>query len=205
MHQQTHPPQPAGLRLTADTRLSKVVDLSPRVVEFVVGLNPSEFARLRNPLMRRLMAPRITLGRLAAMVDQPVDVLLQQLATLTGATVTSSPASPSVPRAPMHRPAWVAQAAQAPHTIVDLLPIDDALNTDPMLPVMQAVKALAPGEVCCIKHRWETQPLYDVWAKMGTLAWFAEPQPDGTWWIWVRWLDPTPPLPAPCRNNIVVG
>ena len=42
------------------TRLKEALDLDPRVAEYVISLNPHDFERLRNPLMRRLMAPRIT-------------------------------------------------------------------------------------------------------------------------------------------------
>jgi len=69
---------------------------------------------------------------------------------------------------------------------VDLLAHDDALDADPLPPVMSAIKALPPGGVVLIKHRWEPRPFYDVWAKMSGLEWFAEqPAPD-EWWIWVR-------------------
>lgn len=69
---------------------------------------------------------------------------------------------------------------------VDLLPLNDALDADPMLPVMREIKALFPGEVLLIKHRWEPQPFYDVWTKMGNLEWFAEQVGDDEWRILVR-------------------
>jgi uncharacterized protein (DUF2249 family) len=50
---------------------------------------------------------------------------------------------------------------------------------------MRAVKALAPGEVLLVKHRWEPQPFYDVWSRMGDLEWFAERVGDEEWRIWV--------------------
>lgn len=57
-----------------------------------------------------------------------------------------------------------------------------------MIPVMREVKALPAGEVLLVKHRWEPQPFYDVWTKMGGLEWFAEQIRGDEWRIWVRRL-----------------
>lgn len=73
-----------------------------------------------------------------------------------------------------------------PDRVVDLLPLDDALEADPMPHVVRAVKDLALGEVLLIKHRWEPQPFYDVWTKMGGLEWFSERVGESEWWIRVR-------------------
>ncbi len=48
----------------ANTRLNKALELHPQVLDYIVSLNPHDFRRLHNPLMRRLMSPRITLGAL---------------------------------------------------------------------------------------------------------------------------------------------
>lgn len=53
--------------MNGNTRLSKALDSHPDVLEMIVGLNPRDFSRLRNTRMRRFMAPRITLRRVAAM------------------------------------------------------------------------------------------------------------------------------------------
>lgn len=41
----------------SNTRLKKALDLDPRVVDCIVSLNPHDFQRLRNSLMRRLSPP----------------------------------------------------------------------------------------------------------------------------------------------------
>jgi hypothetical protein len=65
-------------------RLKEALDLDPRVVGYVISLNPHDFERLRNPLMRRLMAPRITLSRVAAMAGVSQEELLERIAALGG-------------------------------------------------------------------------------------------------------------------------
>lgn len=168
------------------TRLKEALALDPRVAEYVISLNPHDFERLRNPLMRRLMAPRITLSRVAAMAGVAQEELLERIAALGGVRIIAGHPEQPVPRSPKEAPPWVAGVASEGTSTVDLLPLDEALDGDPLPPVMRAVKALAPGEVLLVKHRWEPQPFYDVWSRMGGLEWFAERVGDEEWRIWVH-------------------
>jgi uncharacterized protein (DUF2249 family) len=172
------------MELTADTRLNKALELQPDVLDYVISLNPHDFARLRNPLMRRVMPPRITLGRIAAMTGTPLPKMLGHIATLAGGTVPAVEGG-SLPQSPGARPSWVA-ADSEPARTVDLLPIDETLDADPLPPVMNVVKQLAPGEVMRFRHKWEPQPFYDLWTRLGGLEWYAEQQGPDEWWIWVR-------------------
>jgi hypothetical protein len=173
--------------ITSDTRLKKALDLDPRVVDYVVSLNPRDFERLRNPLMRRLLAPRITLVRVAAMARGPVGELLERIADLGDVPVEYGEENPPVPQSPEDAPSWVNGMEPGGVHIVDLLPLDDALERDPMLYITRGVKSLLPGEVLLIKHTWEPQPLYDLWDKMGDLEWFAEQvSDDDEWRVWVH-------------------
>ncbi len=172
--------------ITPETRLNKVLDLHPQMVDQIVALNPHDFARLYNPLMRRLMAPRITLGRLAAMLHMPIDELLHHVVTHSGVVVDVGALQSSLPQSPAEQPGWVADAYGTAVATVDLLPMDEALDSDPLPPVMAALKRLPPGGVVRIKHKWEPQPFYDIWTKLGGLEWFAEQKHPAEWWIWVR-------------------
>ena len=196
---------PAGvsLRLTADTRLSQVLEASPAALEYVVGLNPHDFARLRNPVLRRYMASRISLRRVAAMAGLTPAELLQGLSgtdpdLLVGESTVAEP-TPLTPASPAERPAWL--RAVQPDAIhwVDELPVDD-VGGDPFPSISLAVRQLAPGGVLGIRHRWEPQPLYDVWSKMG-LDWFAEPAGPEGWRIFVR----RPPEVASFPIKPVIG
>jgi Domain of unknown function (DUF1858)/Uncharacterized conserved protein (DUF2249) len=168
--------------ISATTKLAKALELHPDVLEYIISLDPHDFARLRNPVMRKLMGPRISLGRIAAMTGTSINELLEQIAVLSGATVELSTVEILNTPSSSERPVWVADATRT----VNLLPIDEMLNEDPMPPVMLEVKKLKPGEVLLIRHKWEPQPFYDIWAKMPGLEWFAESVSDDEWQIWVR-------------------
>jgi len=175
------------MKIASDTRLARVLDDIPGALEYVVGLNPHDFSRLRNPLLRKYMAPRITLGRVAAIVGLPEERLLHDLAALSAGTVevaAGTTAPREKPQSPASPPAWLTDVDEASLHAVNVLTIDDVAG-DPLPPINAALKRLTPGGVLVIRHRWEPQPLYDVWTKMG-LKWFARPTPDDTWEIFVH-------------------
>ncbi len=176
-------------QITGETRLNVALDNIPGAVEYIVSLNPHDFARLNNPLMRKLMSPRISLRRVAAMAGMSEAELLEHLAALGGDVevrttapvgLTAPLTSPQSPTAP---PAWMAEVTDDRIPWVDLLPIDDTQG-DPFAPVSIAVKEMAAGTVVGVRHRWQPQPFYDVWARMG-IAWFARQVTADEWHIYV--------------------
>ena len=177
------------LAVDGDSRLSKALALHDDVLDYVISLNPHDFNRLRNPLMRRLMPPRITLRRIARMGATPLAELLLRIheaahLSLTDADRACLDAIQEEPLAanPESTPQWT---RDEPARIIDLLEGDERLDADPMHPISVAVKAAAPGEVLLLKHKWEPQPLYDIWIKTGVehFAWQLGPE---EWWIYLR-------------------
>ena len=172
--------------LKPSTRLSKALELHPDVLEYIVSLEPHDFTRLRNPVMRKLMPPRISLERVAAIAKIPVRTLLEHIANLSGATVAEHDSEFVMPQSSSIPPDWVLFANRNTVRTVNLLPLDEALEADPMPPVMLEVKKLQSGEVLLVQHKWEPQPFYDVWAKMPGLEWYSEQVNPDEWFIWIR-------------------
>jgi uncharacterized protein (DUF2249 family) len=175
------------VELTPETRLSSVLDAIPGALSYIVSLRPHEFQRLHNPVLRKYMSPRISLRRVAAMAGIGEDALLHELSVLAGggATVQTGRTEPAqaMPISPLLPPAWLAGVDEAALHIIDVLPIDEALG-DPLPPINAGIKRLAPGGVLVIRHRWEPQPLYDVWTAM-RLEWFAREDGPDRWSIFV--------------------
>ncbi len=66
-----HAAQPSAVPgISAETRLSQVLDAVPGALDYIVSLNAHDFGRLRNPVLRRYMSSRISLRRVAAMVKR---------------------------------------------------------------------------------------------------------------------------------------
>jgi len=170
--------------MNGNTRLSQALDSHPDALELIVSLNPHDFQRLRNPTLRKMMSPRISLRRVAHMAGIPETDLLARLHRLTGDTVAPEASDEDAPPAsPRERPDWLDLVKDEDIRWVDLTPLDDA-GTDPLPQVVAAWKSMTPGEVLGIRHRWEPQPLYDVWSKIG-LEFYSRPVADDEWRIYV--------------------
>lgn len=176
------------------TRLSTVLDASPAALDYIIALNPHDFERLRNPLMRKVMPPRITLQRLAAMLEIPEPKFLEKLSRISGLPLNvtdkaqkaaGADTSPPlvVPLSTQERPFWLRYAEPSTIKWVDLGPIDERLE-DPMPPINIAVNTSKEGEIVGIKHKWEPQPLFDIWSARG-LEFFTEQINEGLWQIYV--------------------
>jgi hypothetical protein len=185
----TMPEGVRGLAVDGTSKLAAALDLGPGVLEYVIGLNPHDFARLRNPLMRKLMPKRIRLDRLARMVDKPVSQLVEEIHAAAGLEVDrvglaliEEPATDVLPSNAERQPDWAAGDTAA---VVDLLEGDERLDTDPIPLIHRALARAARGAVVLVKHKWEPQPLYDVWSRTGVEHW-AEQRAVDEWWIWLR-------------------
>jgi|SRR5882672_582971 len=166
-------------------KLSAALDLAPGVVDDIVSLNPHDFERLRKPLMRRLMAPRITPDCVATMVGVPVAEVLAKIGALSGAATAGAAARAPLPQSPEARPAWLTAAV---FEEVRLGAMDETLEADPMLPTMAAIQALKPGDVLKVRHKGEPQPFYDLWMRIGGLEGYSEQAGPEEWGIRVRRL-----------------
>ncbi len=120
------------------------------------------------------------------MTHVPIAEILAHIATLSGAIIQEAGDGEALPQSPREPPRWIVEIAPERVQEVNLLPLDEALNADPLPPVMRAIKALPPGDVVCIRHKWEPQPFYDMWSKMDHIEWFAEQMGANEWHIWVR-------------------
>jgi hypothetical protein len=173
------------MQINPQTRLSEVLDLDPRVVDYVVSLKADLFGRLYHPTMRRLMAKRVTVGRVAAMAQVPVQDVLHTIADLTNVSVDNL-STVEMPQSPAQRPSWLNAVRLETVQVLDLRLLHNDLNVDLLPIVLRAVKSLSPEDVLRLIHMWEPQPLYDIWATMGNIEWFAEQISEDKWWIWVR-------------------
>lgn len=170
--------------MNGDTRLSEALKASPAILDYIVSLNPHDFNRLHNPLLAKVMPPRITLRRIAAMVNMPVSELVANLHRLAGLPDEAREEEKALPHSSPEPPAWWRNTDINKITWVDVTPIDLA-HGDPMPPINIAINLSKPGDVIGIKHMWEPQPFYDIWHSRGFEFW-SQKQKDDLWHVFVR-------------------
>lgn len=172
-----------SLDFDENTKLSKLLKMDESLLEFIIALDPHDFERLRNPLMRKIMPPRITLGRIAVMTGRAPSELLAEIDAFLGLKDERQrlKSARTLPENPKEKPSW---AKGDVTRVIDLLESDERLDADPMLPINEALREVTAGDLVLIKHKWEPQPLYDVWEKMG-IAFYAESKSANEVWIYI--------------------
>jgi hypothetical protein len=79
--------------ISGDITMARLLDEHPELIE-VLARYHSHFKQLRNRLLRRIMAPRVTVAQAARMAGVPADELL---AVLRHAVGEPAPGAPHLP------------------------------------------------------------------------------------------------------------
>src|SRR5690554_6436949 len=69
------------MKIYGNTKVSKVIKENKEAIEAIVSLNP-HFTKLRNPVLRRLLAPRVNLAEAAKIGKCDVDEMLNALVAI---------------------------------------------------------------------------------------------------------------------------
>jgi uncharacterized protein (DUF2249 family) len=181
--------------ITADTNLGGLLDEHPELVEVLAGRH-DHFARLRNRLLRRVMAPRVTVGQAAGLAGVPVAELVTTLRRAIGEPEEAPPAPPAPP---------VTDSGPRPAALDRLRAVEVDVREDirrgqePFARIMAAAKALGPAEALVIRAPFEPVPLYDVLGRRGLAHWTEQPVP-GDWRVWFHRGAPAPAPVAPAST-----
>jgi uncharacterized protein (DUF2249 family) len=151
------------MTINADTKISSILKQDPAALEAIISVN-SKFEKLRNPLLRKLMAGRTSI-RMASKISgssledfysklEPLGVEIDK--TIMGVTNEERPTLPAFFN------------ALKPERIVefDVRPIIDA-NEDPLSIIVKKVKSIQPGESLKIINSFEPTPLILLLKKQG--------------------------------------
>jgi uncharacterized protein (DUF2249 family) len=186
--------------ITADTNLGGLLDEHPELVEVLAGCH-DHFARLRNRLLRRVMAPRVTVGQAAGIAGVPVADLVTTLRRAVGEAEEASPPPAARAGATGPRPAELGRLS-----IVEVDVRDDIRRgEEPFARIMAAVKALGPAEALAIRAPFEPVPLYDVLGRRGLAHWTEAGAPDD-WRVWFYRAASAPAAtPAPAEPVATVS
>ena len=180
--------------ITAETRVGTLLDTHPELVEFLAEYHP-HFGKLRNRLLRKVMAPRVTVGDAARMVGLPPETLLTAIRRAVGDDAPGAAAGVAMPGEAADVPAPDAHGATAMPAALRALDEsrrvsldvrgDIARGEEPFARIMAGVKALAHGQALVLRVPFEPVPLYDVLGRRGLAHWTARSATDDwTVWFW---------------------
>jgi len=191
--------------ISADITVARLLDDHPELVDVLAGYHP-HFKALRNRLLRRVMAPRVTVGQAARMAGVPERELLAVLARAVGETPEPAPAVAADPRraetsGPEPPPA-IAEVPEARRVHLDVRD-DIRRGEEPFARIMGVVRTLADDHVLVLRAPFEPIPLYDILGRRGFAHW-AERREASDWSVWfyrdagrpIARRDPAPAAPA---------
>jgi len=156
--------------ILASWKISDVLRRDPRLLEVLVPLSPA-FARLRNPLLRRVQARLVTVAQAAAIAGLEPATLVRQLNVAAGITPPEPDRAPTEVIPSIAPPDWVGTAPVARE--LDARPIL-ARGEEPFRAIMGAARSVPVGSVLRLHAGFEPVPLHDALGKVGFGHWGVE-------------------------------
>jgi uncharacterized protein (DUF2249 family) len=175
--------------IRATDRVSAVLAHDERLIDVFVALSPA-FERLRNPMLRRVMARLVSVEQAAQIARIDASLLLARLNAATGAAAPAANQTEpphTEPEEDMATDSILMPAALDGLDEAQILDLDvrDDLRQgrEPFGRIMGVRRALAPGQVLRLRAIFEPVPLYQVMAKQGLARWTERLAADD-WRIW---------------------
>lgn len=156
------------MRITAATKISQILKSSPEALEAIVSLSP-KFKKLQNPLLRRVMTPRVSIEEAAKLGGCSVSDFfdaLQPLGFITSEVETIKKADEQA------KPMWLMNLPGNRIKQLDVRPVL-AEGNDPLKLILKEVRQLKKDEILCIVNTFEPVPLMKLLREKGFLS-FAE-------------------------------
>ncbi len=162
--------------ITPQMKVGQLLDAYPELEEALIAIAP-EFARLRNPVLRRTVARVTSLQQAAQVGGVPLGELITRLRETAGveeAYVAGGEAAEASGTGTGERPDWLHGVAVVSR---DDARADIAAGEHPLPRVMAAVGALKAGQAHLLVTPFVPAPLLDKARAMGLQVWTEQAGP----------------------------
>ncbi len=158
--------------VTAKTKISELIKANPKSVDAIASLaKPLE--KLKNPILRKIMASRVTLGEAAKMGGTTVEDFKRVLLPLGFTFESENGNSSNDETLAEPKPTWLQQANQNDIDFYDVRLIIDE-GDDPLKEILGRFKTTEPGEILCIINNFVPTPLIHLLKQEKAEATFVE-------------------------------
>lgn len=155
------------MTINEKTKIAELLKHHPDALETIVSLSP-DFKKLRNPLLRKLMAGRTTIAMASKIGGCKPEDFFNALQPLGFEADLNAPQEDETPeRKPL--PDYLKNLKSDQIKIFDVRDIL-AEDKDPLRDIQQKIKALNPGEALNIINTFEPVPLIQLLEKQGFQA-----------------------------------
>lgn len=149
--------------INANTKISKILKQNPEALEAIISINP-KFEKLRNPLLRKLMASRTSIGMASKIAGFNVDKFFEKLQPL-GFEIDKETTQETNKEKPK-LPAFFNSLKPEQITDFDVRPLINE-GKDPLRLIVDRVKTIPKGGVLKIINSFEPTPLISLLNKQG--------------------------------------
>jgi uncharacterized protein (DUF2249 family) len=140
-------------------KISEVLQRYPDLLETIISMSPA-FSRLHNPVLRKVQSRLVTVEQAARIAGISPDEMARKLNTAAGLDVVAEVSDVFIsPEPSSAEPDWVRTAKVT--VDLDVRPLHER-GEEPFAAIMEAVRAVAPGEILRLRNSFDPVPLYDV-------------------------------------------
>lgn len=149
--------------VNANTKIAKILSHNPAALDAIVSIDP-KFEKLRNPLLRKLMAGRTSIGMASKIGGISLDKFFEKLAPLGFEIDIDTPHQKNEEKTKV--PAFFHGIKPDQVIDFDVRPIINA-GADPLKQIVEKVKAVPVGGVLKITNSFAPTPLIALLEKQG--------------------------------------
>lgn len=161
------------MKITPDTKVSVLIKNNPGSVEAIATM-AKPFEKLRNPVLRKLMAPRITIAEAAKIggvaVSDFVKVLLPLGFEFDDTAVSGNQTGT------IKEPEWLLKAKPQNIQNFDVRELLDS-GKDPFGQIMEKYNCLEPGNILCVINSFAPTPLIEILNNKGAQSYLQQVSP----------------------------
>ncbi|RAU82826.1 DUF2249 domain-containing protein [Pontibacter arcticus] len=153
------------MKIAAITKISALIKENPEAIDTIASIN-GHFEKLRNPLLRKVLASRVTIADAARIGGCDVELFFQKLAPLGFVVEGKFVHIPNqhAEAASIESPAYL---KNLPESNLITLDVREAITEgkDPFTQIMSAVKEVTPGKALLLINTFEPTPLLEILKK----------------------------------------
>lgn len=151
------------IKINTNTRISTILKAHPSALEAIISIS-SKFNKLRNPLLRKLMAARTSIAMASKIGGVTADDFFKKLQPL-GFEIEKDSKEEAI-LIQNNLPEFLINISKDKITTLDVRPVINE-GHDPFNTIIQAVKKINEGEVLKLINSFEPAPLIPILNKQG--------------------------------------
>lgn len=141
------------MKINGDTKISELIKVNKASIDAIAAV-AEPLHRLKNPVLRKVMASRVNIAEAARMGGCPVEAISAALAPLGFEYEKSIPMDVKAEA----KPQWLSDAANDDIILFDVRPII-ASGTDPLKAILEKFRDVQPGGILCVINSFVPTPL----------------------------------------------